>query len=53
MTTQVPVTQDEAMPDAHTIENSDAEDIIVGKDDLVIRAVSTRRTYAKLGLIPN
>ena len=43
MTTQVPGTQDEAMPDAHTNgkDNGYDEDIIVGQDDLVIQIVST------------
>ena len=42
MTTQVPGTQDEVMSDIHTNEKADGEDddIIVGKDELVIRVVS-------------
>ena len=43
MTTQVPGTQDEDMPDAHLNGRADGQyddDIIVGKEDLVIRVVS-------------
>lgn len=42
MTTEVPGTQNEAMPDASGNGNGNGldEDIIIGKDDLVIRVVS-------------
>lgn len=42
MATQVPGTQDEAMSDAHGNDNVDGrdEDIILGKEGLVVRVVS-------------
>lgn len=42
MATQVPGTQDEAMPDAHGNDNVNGrdEDIILGKENLVVRVVS-------------
>lgn len=42
MATQVPGTQDEAMPDAHGNDNVNErdEDILLGKENLVVRVVS-------------